>query len=265
MRMLVENIIFYPLPNIPIDHLITNPGQEIITTEDFYHAKLTHDPEKKLGQGSFKTAMRASLEFDGRKPSIGLGSDVNVGSSLLVALKRPFVNNARMVASGGPATRSTAKSAAATPIKRMALADERQAVTGEAKLLVWANALLSFGYSFIEDYVATAIDENRDIPSFIDSIPSFRFVKAGVAGALKSIESTQGASRPSSNRAVYLLEEMLPEEAANFVKYVNNAKAVSALAIEDPDYPYTEFLLFMQHVQWQTTHGSAFLTDFQGI
>jgi hypothetical protein len=73
----------------------------------------------------------------------------------------------------------------APTISRMGFADEQHAVSGEAKLLVWANALLTFTYSFIFNY----LDQN-DVPGIDDfraTIPSFRFVQAGVAVALKPI------------------------------------------------------------------------------
>jgi len=144
--------------------------------------------------------------------------------------------------------------------------DEQYAVTGEANLLVWANALLDFAYDFIFDY---AQNNNLNAPpgveDFLSIIPLFRFVEAGVAVVVKPLETTS-AGQPSTQRATYLLEEMLPGTPAEFVKYLNNFEATSFFERGDSEYELAEFLMFMQHVQYQITHwhGTAYISDFQG-
>ena len=145
---------------------------------------------------------------------------------------------------------------------RLTVTDEQHAVTGEAKLLVWANALLEFTYDFIFGYA-----QNNNTPpgveDFMATIPLFRFVDAGVAVVVKPLETTS-AGRPSTQRATYLLEEMLPGTPGEFVKYMNNSQVTTILERDDPEYELAEFLMFMQHVQNQITHGTAYISDFQG-
>ncbi|KAF9554486.1 kinase-like protein [Agrocybe pediades] len=250
----------------------------MLTSTEQFHAHLTYDPDKRLGQGSFKTATPALLDFEGQQPLTGLGGpDVKRSpfGSIEVAIKRPFINNPPTSALGpsapsrrgtGRGGRSSAGRGGIQGVKRMGMADERHALTNEAKLLVWANALLTFSYDFINHCVAEAMKEGMAIPDYIDAIPSFRFVKAGLATALQLVETKQGAGKPSGNCVTYLIEEMLPVgKGGEFIKYINNANTVPCLPAEHPAYHYCEFLLFLQHVQFETTHRNAFLTDFQGV
>lgn len=237
---------------------MSKPTQVIVIdgspTGIHFRAHLIYNPEERIGKGTFKTANRASLEFDRVRPLVGLGS-VSV-DKLAVALKRPFLET--KVPSKRPGLRSVNATA---PVSRLTVTDEQHAVTGEAKLLVWANALLDFTYDFIFDYA-----QNNHAPpgieDFMSIIPLFRFVDAGVAVVVKPLETSAG--RPSTQRATYLLEEMLPGSPGDFVKYMNNSKATSFLDRNDPDYKLAEFLMFVQHVQYQITHGTAYISDFQG-
>jgi hypothetical protein len=104
------------------------------------------------------------------------------------------------------------------------------------------NALLNFTYAFIFNYLDH--NDHPPIKNFAATIPSFCFVQAGVAVMLKPMEMNV-AGKPSSQRATYLLEEMLPGTQADVVKYMNNAKATSILPCGDPDYHLAEFLMFV--------------------
>ena len=57
---------------------------------------------------------------------------------------------------------------------------------------------------------------------------------------------------------------MLPGTPAKFVKYMNNFEATTILEQDDSEYELAKFLMFMQHVQYQITHGIAYISDFQG-
>lgn len=257
-----EEIRFFQLPELTFQELMENPSQIIVVNitprSPHFRAHLLYNSEDILGKGTFKTATAASLEFDSAAPSTGLGSvRINGAARIPVALKRPFLLK--------PAPkRNGLRVSTASTVSRMGFADEQHAVSGEAKLLVWANALLTFTYAFIFNY----LDHNDvQVPPGIDdfraTIPSFRFVQAGVAVALKPLE-IGAAGTLSSQRATYLLEEMLPGGQSDFVKYMNNAQATSILEPDDPDYHLAEFLMFVQHVQYEITHGTAYLSDFQG-
>ena len=252
-----EEIRFFPLPRVTFKELMSNPTQVIVIDNSptglHFRAHLIYNPEKRISKGTFKTANLASLEFDSVRPLVGLGSlAVN---KLSVALKRPFLD--MKASSRQPGLHATAPA----PLSHLTVTDEQHAVTGEAKLLVWANALLDFTYDFIFDYAQTN-HAPPGVEDFMSIIPHFQFVDAGVAVVVKPLETSAG--RPSTQRATYLLEEMLPGTPGEFVKYMNNAKATTILERDDPDYKLAEFLMFMQHVQYQITHGTAYISDFQG-
>lgn len=163
--------------------------------------------------------------------------------AVAVAMKRPF----RTKKAGG--------------MVRLVYVEEEQSVFDEAKILVWASALLKLAYAFI----AAEVDERAAgglLPPPFD-IPEFTFVAAGIAVAQKPVVASTSSS--GTNRAVYLLEERLPGEKTDFVKYLHNASACSDLDANDPDYPRAQFLEFLQHVQYQITHGVAYVSDFQGL
>ena len=131
------------------------------------------------------------------------------------------------------------------------------AIFEECKLLIWANALLKVAYDFVSDFLHS--HPSRAPPPF--EIFQFHFVAAGMAIAQKPLDN--GPS-PTTNRAAYILEELLPGVKTDFVKYMHNANANSELSVDDPDYQLAEFLMFIQHVQYAITGGVAYVSDFQG-
>ena len=135
--------------------------------------------------GTFKTANLASLEFDNVRPLVGLGN-LAVNTKLAVALKRPFLDVKAV--SKRPGLRSV-NATAPGPVSRLTVTDGQHAVTGEAKLLVWANALMEFAYDFIFDYAQTN-HAPPGVEDFMSIIPLFRFVDAGVAVVVKPLETT---------------------------------------------------------------------------
>ena len=219
---------------------------------EIFDAQLRYDPSPTvyLGIGSFKTTTRAQLTFKGINfPNSGLGMLVRSqtkNGSMPVALKRPYRTKRGGGGRGGRGGRA-----------RLAYAEEEVAIFEECKLLVWANSLLKVAYDFVSDFMHSHLSGAP--PPF--EILQFRFVAAGMAIAQKSIDN--GPS-PSTNRAAYLLEEVLPGEKSDFVKYLHNASASSDLSPDDPDYPAALFLMFIQHVQYAITGGIAYVSDFQG-
>ncbi|KAJ7070249.1 hypothetical protein B0H15DRAFT_756137, partial [Mycena belliarum] len=128
----------------------------------------------------------------------------------------------------------------------------------EANLLFWGASIMSFTYSFIDDFISKAKDE----PPF--DIPRLRFVHAGVAVAHEPVTGNNVANA-SSIRRTYLVEEFINTEAEQFVKYIHNGDAIPLLAKDDPFYDIADFLCFTQHVQYFKSGGLVFLSDFQGL
>ncbi|EDQ99255.1 uncharacterized protein LACBIDRAFT_335167 [Laccaria bicolor S238N-H82] len=250
-----EPIAFHNLPQPTLAELIAEPTKMRVDMlgpdAEPFDAQLRYDPrpEVYLGVGSFKTTSPARLTFNGSHyPLTGLGmlahlahSSNKKGCSLSVALKRPY----RSKRGGG--------------MVRMPYAEEESAIFEECKLLIWANSLLKTAYHFMEHFMAR--HPSGKPPPF--TVFQFRFVEAGMAIAQKPLDNS-GPS-PTTNRAAYLLEEMLPGEKTDFIKYLHNASAASELLPDEPDYDLAEFLMFIQHVQYAITGGLAYVSDFQDM
>jgi len=213
-----------------------------------FFARISYDPGPSgfLGKGAFKTTMRATLEFEGKKPSSGLGSDPttptgsvhsDMAGSHTVALKRVFQEKFR-----------------SKVITRLGYADEQYAISDEGKLLVWSSALLKMVYDFMWAFIA-----KNDPPQAPFDIERFRFVSAAVAVAQKPLDNNTS----STHRAVYLLEEILPNPES-FVKYIHNDNARPLVINSNGGNNKAIFLSFVQHAQYQLTHNTMYVSDFQG-
>jgi len=246
-----EQILLAQLPIVGIDDLIANPNQELMLqlNGNHYFARISYDPGPKgfLGKGAFKTTMRATLQFEGKKPLTGLGSMPTLPNDQVpdatlpytVALKRVFQEKFR-----------------SKVITRLGYADEQYAISDEGKLLVWSSALLKMVYDYVWAFIA-----KNDPPQAPFLIEQFRFVSAAVAVAQKPLD----VGTSSTHRAVYLLEEMLPSPAS-FVKYIHNdnAKPLDFGNGNDVHNRRAQFLTFIQHAQYQLTHETMYVSDFQG-
>jgi len=252
VSFICEPILFAQLPLVGINDLITNPNQDLMLKLNGNHffARISYDPSPNgfLGKGAFKTTMRATLQFEGKKPSTGLGStptppneQTPSDAAILytVALKRVFQEKFR-----------------SKVVTRLGYADEQYAITDEGKLLVWSSALLKMVYDFVWAFIA-----KNDPPQAPFTIEKFRFVSAAVAVAQKPLD----ANTSSTHRAVYLLEEMLPSPEL-FVKYIHNdnAKPQDFGSANNIHNRKTQFLTFVQHAQYQLTHETMYVSDFQG-
>ncbi|KAF9537066.1 hypothetical protein CPC08DRAFT_613608, partial [Agrocybe pediades] len=140
--------------------------------------------------------------------------------------------------------------------KRFNYASECQKVLTEGTILGWANSLMTFSYSFIDDFLR----QSSSKPPF--PIPKLRFVQGAIAYALKPVEGS-GHAPPTSHRAVYLLEELIPP-GKPFIKYIHNSDATPLQDEGEDGYDVGVFLCFLQHLQYSHTHGLAYLSDFQG-
>jgi hypothetical protein len=182
LKFVSEKIQFFPLPQVAFEELMSNPTQVIVIDNSpigiHFHAHLIYNPEERIGKGTFKTANLASLEFDNARPLVGLASGSLTVDKLSVALKSPFLDV--KTASKRPGLRSVNGTIPVPPVSHLTVMDEHHAITGEAKLLVWANALLEFTYDFIFDYAQNNC-EPPGVKDFMSIIPLFRFVDAGVA------------------------------------------------------------------------------------
>ena len=250
VTFICEQILLAQLPIVKIDDLIANPNQDLMLqlNGNNFFARISYDPGPSgfLGKGAFKTTMRATLEFEGKKPSSGLGSDPTTPNS---SLNSDVVSSHTVVLKHVFQEKYQSK-----VITRLGYADEQYAISDEGKLLVWSSALLKIVYDFIGAFIA-----EHDPPQAPFEIEKFRFVSAAVAVAQKPLENNTS----STHRAVYLLEEILPNPAS-FVKYIHNNSALPLAHSLSAHFNKAVFLSFVQHAQYQLTHNTMYVSDFQG-
>lgn len=196
----------------------------------------SQDSPSFLGKGSFKTAHLAELVLH-QPVSSGLGHGYSSNQLLRVALKRPYAHKRNK-----------------TSIQRLGLIEEGHTVTSEANVLGWARSLMEYTYQLIEK----RISEIGDAPS---GIPHLRFVDSAIVFVQKDVASGLNVA-PLSNRAVYLLEELIP---GVFRKYIHNGFAGPLLDPDDVGHSTAEFLCFTQHLQYSATFGLVFISDYQGM
>ncbi|KAF8058003.1 hypothetical protein FPV67DRAFT_1676776 [Lyophyllum atratum] len=212
---------------------------------------LSYDLKKPLlGRGTFKTAQTATLAFLSASPPEGLGSKCDTSTESTptpVALKRPYFHRKS----------DLGKDEAKRPILRFAFSEEVDAVMNEANLLCWATSLLDSAQAHVEKLVKSRLPDTAPF-----KIPYLRFVQAGIAISLRDIDPK--AVSVSTNRAAYLLEELLPANRKSFQKYVHNGKAKPLTEPHEANYDIAEYCCFIQHIQFMLTEGLAFISDFQG-
>ena len=132
-------------------------------------------------------------------------------------------------------------------IKRYSPLEEQSYIHSEVACLDWAKILLDLTYQFIRH----TEDEKGGFPG---TIPKLQFVEAAVAGV-------------SGGTKFVLVEEWIDTSKEPFMKYINNARAVSCISPRAPQeiQNIANFLCFAQHVQYQVTKGTLFTSDYQGI
>jgi hypothetical protein len=233
-----EPIKYYPLIAKDLSVLMETPSF-ILDDQDIYHGYLGYEAnDSPIGIGAFKTAHHARLTVNPLATN-GLGAMTNEH----VVMKRPYYNKGRNLDEVPEQRR----------IARYSVSDELTKVLVEANILVWATCLMSVTYGFIDRFLGKS-----PIPAPFD-IPRLRFVQAGIAVAQRAL------NQRSTARAGYLLEEYIdPLLQGPFIKYIHNADAVPLSEKGETDYDIALFLCFVQHVQYEKTGHSAYVSDFQG-
>ncbi|EGO19177.1 hypothetical protein SERLADRAFT_374461 [Serpula lacrymans var. lacrymans S7.9] len=127
--------------------------------------------------------------------------------------------------------------------------DELAKMLVKANCMYWGCSLMKMVYQFIR-----SCSKHKENPTELPppKLPRLCMVYSAIAVPLV----------PSLKGAVYLLEEQID---GDFVKYINNNNASPRPGLNDQQQLITEFLCFVQHVQYNISHGLAFLSDFQGI
>lgn len=199
--------------------------------------------EGRIGMGGFKTAHAGWLTLMS-PPTSGLGSRARHD----IVVKRPFQ---KVYPKGMPANMEF-------KIGRFAPKDESAKLFREANVLYWAKALLGLVYDFIDRAVAGA---SEPLPF---DIPRVRFVEAGLALSYYQ-DNSKPASKVTSARACFLLEEVIDGRDEDFIKYIHNMDPNPLLDPDESGYDFALFLAFTQHVQYAKTGGLVFISDYQGM
>ncbi|KAJ7717163.1 MHCK/EF2 kinase, partial [Mycena metata] len=111
----------------------------------------------------------------------------------------------------------------------------------ELRCLAWGRVLMELVYLFIENFLTKRQLEKAPFP-----IPRFQFVDVALL---------------ISQNEFYLVETPIHGE---FRKYINNRAAVPLDFLDARDTNSAEFLCFAQHIQYQETFKTLFVSDFQG-
>ncbi|PBK58787.1 hypothetical protein ARMSODRAFT_853360, partial [Armillaria solidipes] len=121
----------------------------------------------------------------------------------------------------------------------------------EATCSMWCDAILKFSYEWIDHFVRN----KGGSPPW--TIPEFRFAETAIVQTIKG--DHRGVTWTPHT---WLVEEWLE---GDFVKYVwnGNSNAYEALH-EGEEMERAEFLMFVQHVQYEKLHRKVFISDFQG-
>lgn len=137
-------------------------------------------------------------------------------------------------------------SGAGGQVIRYRSAEEQSYIYSEVGCFDWARILLDLTYGFIKD-----CEEEKG--TFPGTIPKLRFVDAAIAEC--------GVDK------FFLIEEWIDTSEAPFMKYINNACAVSCVPQNAPEemQNIANFLCFAQHVQYKVTGGTLFTSDYQGM
>lgn len=208
------------------NELLSLPAFDPKTAEAPVPATLMLGPDPVGTAGSFKQA------YTGRICSLS-------GAPFPDAV--PFTSGAEVCA------KRAIKSVRGSKIELLDDASSLSVLAREMRALEYGAALTKLGYSFIDRELQKADDP----PPHIYRLSYVNF-------ALFIAEPTSNGGKRGSN-GVFLIEDLL--NVNTFEKYLTNS---SVVPLEEDRSDFTEFLNFIQHVQWAKTGGGMFVSDFQG-
>ncbi|KAG9315505.1 hypothetical protein JVU11DRAFT_3120 [Chiua virens] len=246
LKRQLEPIDFFPIPTCDLLELVVgNAAFSIDTAVPFTGTiHLTHSRDDLVGVGAFKTCEVARLNLYPPR-FVGLGSRANQE----IVVKRPYDREP------GP------------PYAQLSLTDESTKLFREANVLYWSKALLNTTYNYIHN----CISEAADPPPF--DIPQLRFVDAGLICAYaERPNAPKGprAPKPGAVSMMYLAEELIMRDFTDdpdhteFIKFIHNGTATPRLEPGEIGFETAKFLAFTQHVQYTTTGGQVYISDYQG-
>ena len=140
---------------------------------------------------------------------------------------------------------------AGAKLKRLTNDGERVAIFREANTYLWANALHEMSVAIVTHSPLTVHPPPM-------AIPDLQFVEVAV------VQKTRPVSVKSNSWTglTALAERLLPR--GTFWKYVANGQPRPVDNLPEEQRDITLYLCFLQHIQYQYTDQSAFVSDYQG-
>ncbi len=186
--------------------------------------------DSRLGIGSFKTANKGILE-----PGIHVGGqELALSLQGEVCFKHPFYfpkvgSNPRRLTNDG----------------------ERVAILQEANTYLWASALHEMSIAVVMDIAQTLVSPPMPIPDL-------QFVEVAVVQKTRPVS----VKRNAWTGLTALAERLLPK--GTFWKYIANRQPRPIDNLPEVQQDIALYLCFLQHIQYQYTEQSVFVSDYQG-
>ncbi|KZT62641.1 hypothetical protein CALCODRAFT_505414 [Calocera cornea HHB12733] len=218
-------------------------------------------PESALGHaGISKTSHPAFMVLFEQHDTTAMREDNRfpTGVRTPVAVKRRYLRGTAAGTAGDDPEDGTPLG----PITRTAKPEEELFLARELTNIVWADHLLRMVYSEIHIAQSRA-EPHHDICTTV--WPSVRFVKAGLFKVASS-QPTPKRKENSRRELTYLVEELIKTDDTDdgkFKRYVHNASASPVLVL-GRNGDIASFLTFTQHLQYDRTGGSIYVSDYQG-
>jgi hypothetical protein len=193
--------------------------------------------------GGFKTSHSGFLTLN-RLPQTGLGTSAH--ESVIVKQAYERVQNA--------------KGKSGSKVHRLPDNEQYDAIRGEAESIYWAKAIWDKTSSRIQQKwpagTVTVGVGSFQADGILEEIkiPELRWVECGIAFV----------NPGTLDRQTVLIEEKI---TGQFVKYVHNMESKPLNQIGKPGSQRrttAEFLVFTQHLQWEYSRQTAFISDYQG-
>ena len=215
-----------------------------------YHGSLNYSENTYIGAGGFKTAAHGRLlTTSSVTPTSGIGAG-SATSYQPVVFKRVYIVPAKK--KNQP--KQVLPLDLTKPVPRGPVDDEMSAMKMEAKILVFADAMLRWVYEYIDLFT-----EHHGKPTF--TIPRIRFVHGAVVGFSKLTRPASNQKNPAVWKYMGFLEEPIE---GNFIKFIHNSRVTPSLDPGDEGYETAEWLCFTQHAVFEGTGGLVFISDYQG-
>lgn len=244
---MVYQVDFYPIPIVSIKLILKSSDHHKFNLDAktditcLHQGQLwlgSHGEDTFIGVGAFKTAHTATLILTNPMAS-GIGSRVPDN----IMIKCPYLHRPDQFNE--------------PPYNQLGVKKECEKLFHKANILYWAKVF----FKLAEDFVTKRI---RNAPEPLPfTIPSIHFIDASFTFQYPMNLWARGP-KVTTVDAAYLCKEEIPDANTEFTKFIHNGNCVPLVKPGKPEYDVTQFLAFIQHVQYVKTKGLAYVSDYQG-